>query len=255
MRLLGLFALLVLWESNSVFGFYRILAPTLPATFFPRLHIIGGTVLHAIINRDYLEAMLATLSRVLVAFSVAASLGVGLALVAARFRTLEEIVTYPLEFFRQLPAISILPFAIVLFGIYSPMKIAVAFFGCFLPIYVGSRDALASVDRGLILTARAYNWTGSRLLLGIMLPAALPHILASLRIALAIALILVVMAEMLVGGDGLGFRLIERERTFDFSGLYAETILLGLIGMALNALLLALGRRLYYWREESEWRL
>jgi ABC-type nitrate/sulfonate/bicarbonate transport system permease component len=167
---------------------------------------------------------------------------------------IDNLIYYPAEFFRQLPAVAVIPFAIVIFGIYTPMKIAVAVFGCFFPIFVATREGLKSVEPGLMITARTYQWKGLRLLLGVMLPSAVPHILGVLRITLAISLILVVMSEMLVGGDGLGMRIVEKERTFDFSGLYAETFLLGTIGIVLNLLLGTISRSIYYWRSDTDWR-
>jgi len=252
-RTLGVLILVGLWEANAHFGIYRVFAPTLPQTFFPSVITILGTAAQAASTAGYHSALATSVGRTLAAFGIAAALGLLTGLACARYRALDDLVQYPAEFFRQLPAVAVIPFAIMIFGIYSPMKIAVAAFGCFFPILVGTREGLKNVDPGLMLTARAYAWTGPRLLFGVMLPSALPQILAALRIALAIALILVVMAEMLVGGDGLGTRIVERERVFDFPGLYADTLLLGVVGVVLNQILGVISRRLHYWHHEQSW--
>lgn len=254
LRLLGVAVLVVLWELNARLAFYHVLAPSLPDSFFPNLVDILWAGARSVSASAYHAALLMTVTRTLAAFGFAALLGVSVALVAARSATFDDIIYYPAEFFRQLPAVAVIPFAIMVFGIYTPMKISVAVFGCFFPILVGAREGLANVDSGLMLTARSYGWTGPRLLFGVMLPAAAPQIIAALRIALAIALILVIMAEMLVGVDGLGVTIVERERTFDFPALYAETILLGLIGVGMNQCFGVLCRYVHYWRGDPTWR-
>lgn len=253
-RTFGVFLVLALWECNARFGLYHLVAPTLPLAYFPSLNEVFSAGLRAVIDQTYVIALVQTVYRILVAFGIAAILGVFFALLAARSAALDNLIYYPIEFFRQLPAVAVIPFAIMLFGIYTSMKVAVAVFGCFFPVFVATREGLKSVEPGLVLTARTYKWTGLRLLFGVMFPSAIPHILASFRITLAISLILVVMSEMLVGGDGLGVRIVEKERAFDFPGLYAETFLLGIVGVILNLALEVVSRRLYYWREDEAWR-
>jgi ABC-type nitrate/sulfonate/bicarbonate transport system permease component len=244
---------LALWEANVQLGVYRVLAPALPPTFFPSLSAIFHDAVASLSLREYRAAVAISTARTLAAFSVGTILGILLALVGARSKRIGDLIHYPAEFLRQLPAVAVIPLAIILFGIYTPMKVAVAVFGCVFPVYVAAREGLRSVDAGLMFTARTYGWTGPRLLFGVMLPSAFPHIFGASKIALAIALILVIMAEMLVGGDGLGIRLVEHERTFDFAKLYAETLLLGLLGVLLNQALELVGRRLHYWRDDATW--
>jgi len=252
-QIIGVLLLLMAWETNSQMALFKYFAPTLPSTFFPSVSAIGTTVISSVLSPDYQAACMLSVWRTILAFVVAALSGVLAALLSARFAALDNLTYFPVEFLRQIPAVAILPFAIILFGIDTPMKVAVAIFGSFFPVYIATREGLANVDHRLMLTARKYGWSGARLVFGVMLPAAVPHILAALRITLAICLILVIMSEMLVGGDGLGIRLVERERTFDFPGLYAETLLLGVVGVAINQILLLGIRRLHYWRDESSW--
>lgn len=249
--LLGVLLALALWELNARLMLHRVFAQDLPGGFFPSLDEIGRALGTALLQQSYWSAFVLTAFRTVAAFLVSGVLGVSVALVCARSSLLRALVHYPFEFLRYLPAVAVIPFAIIMFGLYSSMKIAVAFFGCFFPVFVGTKVGLDNVDHILILTARAYGWGGVRLLFGVLLPAALPNILAALRISLAIALILAVTSEMLVAADGLGGRLVELERAFKMPGLYAETFLLGLLGVGLNAIFRAAERRVHYWREDS----
>lgn len=253
-RILGVIILLILWECNAHFEMYKVVSSTLPGSFFPSLTSIGSKCSSILSDTSYHEALLLTTFRTVLGFLIAATLGIVCALLAARIAIVDDLIHYPFEFFRQLPAVAILPFAIIVFGIYTKMKIAVAVFGSFFPVFLATREGLKNVGSELMLTARSYNWRGAKLIFGVMLPAAVPHILASLRIALAIALILVVMGEMLVGGDGLGGRIVDRERGFDFPGMYAETILLGFLGVVLSLGLEFVSRQIYYWRDDVGWR-
>lgn len=253
-RSLGVLVIFALWECNARLGLFHLFAPTLSSSYFPPATEIFSAGLRAIIDLNFLVAVMQTVYRTLLAFGIAAVLGVFFSLLAARSKVFDELIHYPVEFFRQLPAVAIIPFAIMLFGIYTPMKVVVAAFGCFFPVFVATREGLKSVEPGLMLTARTYRWTGLRLLFGVMFPSAVPYILASFRITLAISLILVVMSEMLVGGDGLGVRIVEKERMFDFPSLYAEIFFLGIIGVLLNLVLEAANRHIYYWGNNKTWR-
>ena len=82
-----------------------------------------------------------------------------------------------------------------------------------------------------------------------MLPAAAPQIATGLRVSLAIALILVTTSEMVVSNDGLGYYVLESQRTFQMPQMYAAVVALGVIGYALNRLFLALEARVLAWHK------
>lgn len=252
-RVLGIILFLGLWEGNARLELYRLLAPTLQSTYFPTFSQVADVGLSVIADQMYLNSLLLTVARTLAAFVIAASIGVVLALLTARSVILDDFTYYPFEFLRQLPAVAIIPIAIILFGIFTTMKVVVAAFGCFFPVFVATREGLKSVNKELMLTARLYGWRGPRLLFGVMLPSAVPHIIASWRIALAIALILIIMCEMYGGGDGLGDRLVVNERSFNYPALYAETFLLGMVGVSLNLGLGLVSRKLYFWQNKATW--
>lgn len=252
-RILGAIVFLSLWETNAYLKLYAVFAPTLPPSFFPTIESITLAIFQTLLSGTYGYDLGLTSIRTILGFFIAGLFGTAAGLIAARIAIIDDLLAYPFEFLRQLPAVAAMPFAIMVFGIDSAMKIALAVFGSLFPVFVATRKALAHIDSELLLTARCYDWKGWRLLLGVMLPAALPSILSGLRIALAIALILVVIGEMFAGGDGLGQRLVMQERAFNYSALYAETILLGLLGLSLNICFELLARKIYYWDRQANW--
>ena len=252
-KIIGILLIFVLWELNSKFEFYRLLSPDLPNTFFPSLKKIFISLFYQINNDNYFQAIWISLYRVLVSFSLASIFGVLIGLISARIKMLDHINYFFFEFLRQLPAVAIIPLAIVVFGFGSELKIFISFFGCFFPIYLSTIQSLQDVDSTLLKTAKNYGWSGKRLIFGIMLPSAAPNIISILRVTLSIALILVITTEMIVGGEGLGARLVMKERSFDFPGLYAETFALGCLGLLLNYSFLWLSSKILFWKPKLDW--
>jgi len=113
-------------------------------------------------------------------------------------------------------------------------------YACSWPILLNTIDGVRSVDRVLVATAATFRLTPWERFWKVMLPAASPQIVTGLRVSLAIALILVTTAEMVVSDDGLGYYVLESQRTFQMPQMYAAVVALGVIGYALNRLFLAL---------------
>ena len=111
----------------------------------------------------------------------------------------------------------------------------------------GQAVGVQGVDPVLINTARTFGYGRFAVLRKVILPAALPLIFAGLRVSLALGLILVVIAEMLAGTGGLGYLILDMQRTFRVQDMYAWLAILAVLGYALNALFLALEHRLIHW--------
>jgi len=100
----------------------------------------------------------------------------------------------------------------------------------------------------LIQTGRSFGLSNAKILWQVILPAASPYIVTGLRIALSIALILVTTAEMVAGSKGLGFYILDEERSMNSGNMYAGIIVVAVLGYALNRLFLALEARMLKWR-------
>ena len=129
-RIIGVAFFLLLWEMNSHFELFKIVAPNLPRKFFPSILSIAPKLVAAVASGEYWLALFRTVARCVAAFLLAALLGVSTGLLSARIRHLQDLLFLPTEFLRNLPAVAIIPFAIIAFGIGGSMKTAVAFFGC-----------------------------------------------------------------------------------------------------------------------------
>lgn len=152
------------------------------------------------------------------------------------------------EFLRSIPPPALLPLFIVLLGIGDGMKVAMIGFGAAWPMLLNTADGVASVDPLRREVARVYGLTGRDVLARIVLPSAGPRIFAGLRVSLSIAVILMVISELFATVDGIGFELIQAQRSFRMLDAWAIILLLGLIGYALNTVLGLVERRVLAWQ-------
>jgi ABC-type nitrate/sulfonate/bicarbonate transport system permease component len=120
------------------------------------------------------------------------------------------------------------------------MVVAVTVYACTWPILINTIDGVRNIDRTLIDTGRTFGLGRWKILRKIALPAASPYIITGLRISLAIGLILVTTSEMIVGGSGLGFFILDEERSLRTSNMYAGIVLVAILGYLLNRLFLVL---------------
>ena len=127
------------------------------------------------------------------------------------------------------------------------MKIFVIFFSCAWPILLNTLDGVRNIDRVLLYTARTFGLSPWRTIGQVILPACSPHILTSLRVSLPITLILVVISEMVGSTDGIGYFILDAQRRFKVSQMYAGMLALAMLGYVLNQLFRLLHRSLLSW--------
>jgi len=177
-----------------------------------------------------LSAAAATAYRALGGLAIATAVGVPLGLFMGGLPGVGRLLRIPVELLRMLPPIAIIPVAILFLGIFDHMKIAVVAFGAMWPIVLASRDGVLRIDRVLIDTARCLSLSPTDMFFRVAAFAALPSIIVGIRISLAISLIVSVAADMLVGSTGLGFLIIDSERSFQTPLMYASLCCVALMG-------------------------
>lgn len=146
------------------------------------------------------------------------------------------------------PKIALLPLFILWFGIGEPSKIAVILFGVFFPTVIATFSAVDNVPRSLIRMAQSFSIPYHHIVLKVILPAALPGILAGFRITSAIGLILLVAAEMIGAEYGIGAFIIQSGNLMQTDKLVAGVVILSVLGLSISTILTRLERRLLKWR-------
>lgn len=188
-----------------------------------------------------------SLRRFFLGYVLAATLGIvgGTAVgLAPRLQRASQPVT---EFVRSVPSPLLFPFALVVFGIGDDSKVALIALGAVWPVLLNTADGVRGVDPQVVDVARSFGLPRRTQLSHVILPAASPKIVAGLRIALSVALLLMVVSEMQGGTDGLGFQIRAAQRSFDTAETYAGVIVIGAIGLVANLAFLAVENRLMRW--------
>jgi len=132
-------------------------------------------------------------------------------------------------------------------GIGDSMIVAVTVYASMWPILINTIDGVRHIESTLVDTGRSFGLGRGRILWQIILPGASPYIVTGLRIGLSIALILVTTAEMIVGSKGLGFFILDEERSMNSANMYAGIIVVAVLGYALNRGFLTLEAKAMKW--------
>lgn len=195
----------------------------------------------------WVESIAPSLGRLMAGWAGAALVGIVAGTLIGLNRAARDYLEPAMAFLRAIPPPVLLPLFIVLLGIGDGMKVALIAFGAVWPVLLNTADGVASVEPLHRDTARAYRLPRWTVLWRIVLPSAAPRIFAGLRLATGIAVILMVIAEMVATLNGVGFELVQAQRSFRMIDVWATILLLGLIGYGLNAALALVERRLLGW--------
>jgi ABC-type nitrate/sulfonate/bicarbonate transport system permease component len=232
---------LLLWELVArIAPGYRLYLPPVTAVI--------GALAQLLVTGSVVHHLLITLERFLAGYLIAAAIGAGLGVVLGYFRFLDNLLGIVIEFLRPMPSVAIIPVAILMLGIGDSMIVAVTVYASVWSVLINTIDGVRHIDSTLIDTGRTFGLSRWRILWQIILPGASPYIVTGLRIALSIALILVTTAEMIAGSKGLGFFILDEERSMNSGNMYAGVIIVAALGYALNRLFLAAEARLMRWR-------
>nr|WP_314075760.1 ABC transporter permease [uncultured Roseococcus sp.] len=212
---------------------------------------IALTLWDLLTSGEFVAPLLATMELVFTGFAIGSALGIagGLAMgwFPAVFRLLEPLV----ELMRPIPKAALVPPLMLFLGIGTTMKVTSVALAVLFPVLVNTLQGVRGTDRVMLDAARTHGWGTAHTLRHLVLPAALPFILAGMRISLGLALVLAVLAEMLSGQGGLGFLILDMQRSFLIRQMYAWLIILAVLGLALNGLFLLAERRALHWQPQS----
>ncbi|GAA3289323.1 ABC transporter permease [Streptomyces cinereospinus] len=194
------------------------------------------------------DDILPSVVRALIGFVMGSAVAIALGTALGWWRALHPWTTAALEFLRAVPVPALVPLAVVLYGSTDVMKVAIIALGAFWPVLLNTADGVRRVEPGYIESARIYT-SGSSLavLRRVVLPAATPQIMVGLRIGLAVSLILMVVSEMFGASSGLGYLILQSQRLYALTSMYAGVVILALIGLLLTGLFSAIEKRAMFW--------
>jgi ABC-type nitrate/sulfonate/bicarbonate transport system permease component len=192
-----------------------------------------------------------TLYRALAGFLIAAVGGVLIGTAMSKTATARWFFDPIISVGFPMPKIAFLPVVVLWLGVFDVSKITMIVFDAIFPVVAATLLAIQGVERELLWSARNMGANEREMLWQVILPAALPQIMTGLQVALPLSLIVAVVAEMLMGGYGLGGAMITAARFANSIGVFAGIVEIAVIGYVMVKLMALTRRRLLIWHQET----
>jgi NitT/TauT family transport system permease protein/sulfonate transport system permease protein len=236
----GTLAFFGAWEALSRSGLVNDVMLPAPSTI-----VQAGWTL--ILDGELPRHLAASLLRAVVGFITGAVLGIALGVAMARLPLLHGTLNPLVQMFRAVPSLAFVPLAIFWFGIGEASKIFLIAWGVFFPVwvntYIGVRDTSPLLERA----AASLGARGWRNFIFVIIPGALPFIIAGLRISLSVALVVLVAAELAGAAFGVGYLIQMSQQVFRVDHMFVGLIALGAMGVTADLLFEFIVRRLLPW--------
>ncbi len=225
------------WFSSSRAGSF----------YFPPLAEILRTFAETWIFERLTSDIVPSLGRLGAGLGIALIVGITLGVALGLSTTTRYMVAPLVEFLRAIPAPALIPIGIVVLGIGDTMKVSIIAIACVWPILLNTIDAVAGMEPPFLDTARSYRVGPIDRMRSIILPAATPKVFAGARTSLSIGIVLMVVSEMSASTNGIGFFVLQAQRSFAIPEMWSGILLLGLLGYTLNYGFTRIERRLLRW--------
>jgi ABC-type nitrate/sulfonate/bicarbonate transport system permease component len=231
-------ALIVLWQAGA--SAYGVESDTLssPAA-------IAGALAAGLADGSLAAATARTLTAAAAGLALGGAFGIACGLVFGLLPPVSRLMRVTVELLRPVPAIAVVPIALLMFGFGFRLEIAIVAFACFFPLLILTEAAVGQITPRLIEVARVLRLGALRRLTAIVLPACAPRIFVALRLAAGVALIVAVTVEIAANPMGLGYRLMLAGQSLRPADMFATLLWIGLIGWLLNHALLHAEARLF----------
>jgi NitT/TauT family transport system permease protein len=239
--LVGVAVLALVWELFPRLG-------VVDPYFLPSLHVVLQAWWEMARDGELWRHLQASLVRSAAGFGIAVSLAIPLGAAIAWYRPAREILTPPLEVFRNTAALALLPAFTLILGIGETSKIAIVTYACFFPILLSTITGVATVDPQLLRSAKVLGLSPVTTFRKVVFPAAVPTIFTGIRISGAAAILVLIAAELIGATAGLGFLINYTQFNFLIPQMYAAILTTSALGLAVNYGLVGLERRFSRWR-------
>jgi ABC-type nitrate/sulfonate/bicarbonate transport system permease component len=195
------------------------------------------------------KAMVQTLWPFSVGMALTVVVGIALGIVMAQWRTLEYVLDPFINALYAIPRIALIPLIILWAGLEFVGKVSILVSVAIFPITVNTFSGIRDVRGAMLEIGRAYGATEWQIFWKIVLPAAIPFIMAGIRLAVGLAIIGIIVAEFFTAISGLGGMIVEYANVFATAKLFVPIIVIALIGVVLTEFVMWLERRMSRWRQ------
>lgn len=242
-------SLLPLWSVLASIGLLEVMTRggLIGPAVLPPPTVVGGEVTRRLVSSETWPLVLATAQGWAVGLGAAAVVGAALGVILGLVPFLERLLSGVLELVRPIPSIALIPLCVMVLGAGMETKYVLAFIGSLWPILIHTVLGVRGIDGIASDSCRSYGISRLGRLRHLILPTALPQFLTGLRVSAAIAMIVCITVELIVGVPGLGQAVNLAQQSGDTPGMWAGIVIIGALGTALNAGFLHLERRTLHW--------
>ena len=238
----GLLGFLVVWQLIPTLGL-------VDPHDLPYATDVFGRLAQEVRDLAFWRRVRLTMTSWAIGLTVATLAAVALGTVVGMVPLLRRATHTTVEFLRPVPSVALIPLAVLMFGLQMRAALVIIVYAAFWQVFVQVIYGVADVDTVARDTARSFGLTRAERLRYLILPTALPYLMTGLRLGAAVALILAVTAEMVIGNPGLG-RMIELSRSAgDAVGLYGLVVVTGMLGLLVNVVFRFVERRSLAWHQ------
>jgi len=233
---------LAIWETAAQSGRWSPL-------LFPSLIRISNELILFFTNGATLLEAWVSLTRALGGFALAAAVGILLGLLMGRSKLVAGLLDPLFSGTYAVPKLALFPIFIFVFGIGSLAKVALVFLECLYPIVIMTYAGARIVNRTLLWSAQNMGASRAAILRRVVIPATAPFIFAGFRVAVPVAMIVVVITEMVASADGLGYLVIYALSSLRTDRMLAVVVVIAALGYALDKAVVLARDRLIYWEK------
>ena len=244
---LSIATLLVVWELLP--RFFTMSAGT--KLFFTTPSQIAGTLWRMFATGSVWEPLAVSASGFAIGLGLAIVVGLPLGVLIGRSRTLNAMFDPFITAFNATPRLVFLPLLMLWFGLGLSAKVVIVFIGALFPILINTYEGVRNSDRLLINVVRSFGakeWDVARL---VVIPNAMPYIVAGLRLAIGRAVLGVVVAEFFGSESGLGVMMVQAAGRYQVDVVFAGLIIFAVLSLAMTAAVQMLENRLGRWRPQQ----
>ncbi|CCH07374.1 nitrate ABC transporter permease [Achromobacter xylosoxidans] len=193
--------------------------------------------------------LLASLQRVGIGFGLAALVGIPVGFAIGRYAPVRAMFSPIVSLLRPVSPLAWLPLGLLLFKAANPAAIWAIFICSIWPMIINTAVGVSRVPQDYLNVARVLNLSEWKVTTKVLLPAVLPYMLTGVRLSIGTAWLVIVAAEMLTGGTGIGFWLWDEWNNLKVEHIVIAIFVIGIVGLILETLLVALARRFTYTEE------
>lgn len=242
--LIGLLAFALILELVPISG---LVSPL----YFPPLGATLSALAEEARTADFWLALWQTLRSWAVGLAISVVVGAGLGLVIGSSALLRRLTASTIEFMRPIPSVALIPLAVLLFGSTIKSTLLLVVYASIWQVLIQVLYGVQDVDPVMRQTARAYRFSGWYEMRYVIWPTTLPYLMTGIRLSAAVALILTITSELIIGTPGLGKQIALAQSGGAVAVMYAYVIVTGLIGVSINILARFLERHLMAWHASA----